>query len=332
MKKLALSAAALLAAATALPAAADELRHIKPGQPIPDFALPTLDGDRLGRAELEGKTVILVYLSAQQRRSELAAAGALAVWRTLRRDDIALVFATADTDQPAAFRRHRAAANLSQPLLLDADRQLYGDLGLIVGPTTIVIDSQWRLAHVISSYRADYEHVLEAYVDHAQGRLNDEQLASQLEASTFQRDSTEQRIARHRAAAEVLRTSGLTAEAQRELQSALAIEPAHTGAQLDLAALLIRLDRPQDATALVAAVLRANPGQPRARLLNGIVLYHTGHLNESEAVLSEALIVNPDPVQTHYYLGLIWERKGDQARANEHFKKALSRLLEDHPL
>lgn len=331
MKRLALGAAALAAAIT-LPVAADELRRIKPGQPIPDFTLCTLDGDPLGRAGLEGKTVILVFLSARQRRSETAAAGALAVWRKLHRDDLALVFATADTDQAAAFRRLRAAEDLSQPLLLDADRQLYGDLGLIVLPTTIVIDSTWRLAHVISSYKAGYEHVLEAYVDHAQGRLDDEELSVRLEASTFQRDATEHRIARHRAAAEVLRKSGLTAEAERELRSALAIEPAHAGAQLDLAALLIRLDRPRDAAVIVHAVLRTNPGHPRARLIDGIVLYQTGKLDEAEAVLTEALIVNPDPVQTHYYLGLIHERKGDQARAIEHYKQSLGRLLEDHPL
>ena len=58
------------------PAQADELRNVKPGDQIPDFQLPTMAGETIGRADLEGKAVILVFLSAQQRSSESAAAGA----------------------------------------------------------------------------------------------------------------------------------------------------------------------------------------------------------------------------------------------------------------
>ena len=123
-----------------LPVRADELRRVRLGQAIPEFSLPTLDGKRVGRAELKDRSIIIVFLSAQQRRSEMAAADAQAVWRKLHRDDLELVFVTADTDQAPYFRMQRDASRISRPLLLDADRRLYGDLGLVVLPTTIVID------------------------------------------------------------------------------------------------------------------------------------------------------------------------------------------------
>ncbi len=325
-------AAALAATFVVRPAVADELRQTKLGDPIPEFSLPTLDGQRVGRAQLEGKPVILVFLSAQQRRSENAAASALTVYRQLPRDTVTLIYATADTTQAAWFRRLRATAGLQQPLLLDVNRKLYGSLGLIVLPTTIVIDADWRLAHVISSYKPDYEHVLTAYAEHTLGRLDDEALRQHLTTSSFERDRPEDRIARHRAAAEILRKSGLTAEAEQELRAALEVEAAHEGARLDLAALLISLNRLDEAAAVVDGVLAANPGQRRGRLLQGVVLYHAGKLDQAEAVLSETLMFNPDPVQNHYYLGLIYERQGDSARALEHYRQSLTRVLRDRPL
>ena len=47
---------------------------------------------------------------------------------------------------------------------------------------------------------------------------------------------------------------------------------------------------------------------------------------------SELLLLNPDPVYTHYYLGLIRERQGDAAQAAVHFKEALARVLPARPM
>ena len=49
------------------------------------------------------------------------------------------------------------------------------------------------------------------------------------------------------------------------------------------------------------------------------------------AALEAALLLNPDPVLTHYYFGLIDERQGNEAAAIEHFKQSLSRLLVNRP-
>jgi tetratricopeptide (TPR) repeat protein len=327
--------AAAVAATAAAPARADGLRNVIRGQAIPEFSLTTLDGEPVGSAELAGKAVILVYLSAEQRRSELAATAAAAVWRELdheHRDALSLVFVTPDADRASYFRRQREVLGVREPLALDVDRQLYGDLGLIVLPTTIVVDPQWRLAHVISSYKSDYDHVLQAYAEHAMGRLDDEGLQRRLTTRRVERNRPEDLIARHRAAARIMRGSGLPADAQRELQAALEIDPAHADTRLDLAAVLVTVGRTDEAGVIVAEVLESAPGHRRARLIHGVVLYHDGSLDEAEAVLKEVLLLNPDPVQTHYYLGLIYERKGDPARAAEHFKQSLTRLLRDRSL
>ncbi|MHC4419174.1 MAG: TlpA disulfide reductase family protein [Planctomycetota bacterium] len=314
------------------PVRADELRNAKLGDRIPDLQLPTISGGRISRADLEGKVVILVFLSAKQRSSESAAASASAVYRDLQRDDLALLFVTADTAHTAYFREHRDQTNQHEPLGLDFERALYGHLGLIVLPTTIVIDKEWKLARVISSYKSDYEHVLTTYAQHTLGLLDDDQLNRQLEAEAFRRDRPSDKIARHRAAARILWRSGMLADVENELRAALDIDPRHADTRLDLAALCLARGQVAEAGEIVDDVLTANPRHRRGKLMNGVVLYRADKLDEAEAALREALVLNPDPAQTHYYLGLVYEKKGDTARALEHYRQSLVRLMEDRPL
>ncbi len=324
--------AAALATMFASGARADNLRNVKPGQMIPSFSLATLSGGRIGSDDLEGKVVILVFLSAEQHSSEQAALSAQTVFRELRRDDLALVYVTADVARAPYFRQLRDRTGQHGPLGLDFGRELYGALGLIVLPTTVVIDRQGRLAHVISVYKSDYEHVLRAYARHALGLIDDDRLRRDLETPTVARDRLRDRIALHRAAAGVLRKSGLPADAENELRTALAIDPDDAATRLDLASLLIETGRVKDAAVIVSAVLQQNPDHRRGTLLHGVVLYYDGDLARAEEVLTQALVLNPDPVYTHYYLGLIYEKTGDSTRALEHYREALSRLLEDRPM
>jgi tetratricopeptide (TPR) repeat protein len=326
-------AAALAAMIPICPAAqADELRNAKLGDQVPDFRLPTMAGEPIGRADLEGKAVILVFLSAQQRSSEAAAASAFSVYRALHHDDLALVFITADTAHTAYFRQLRDKTNQHEPLGLDFERTLYGQLGLIVLPTTILIDKEWKLAHVISSHRSDYEHVLRSYAQHTLGLIDDVQLQRELETESFRRDRPADRIARHRAAAQILWKSGMLADVENELRAALAIDPHHADAQLDLAALYLAQGKVTEAGEIVDEVMAANPYHRRGKLMYGVVLYRADKLVEAELALREAIVLNPDPAQTHYYLGLIYEKKGDTAKALEHYRESLARLMEDRPL
>jgi tetratricopeptide (TPR) repeat protein len=322
---------------------ADDLRVVKRGQSIPQYSLPTLAGQTMTNAP-HGEASIIVYVSAEQTSSERAASEAQEMVRNLRRNDLHLQFVTADTARSTYFRTMRERSGIRAPLGLDFDRSLYGGVGLIVLPTTIVIDREGRLAHVIAGYKPDYPHVLEAYARHALGLIDAEELERQLTTRTFHRDSPANRAARHRAAASLLRERGLRADAERELRTAIEIDPDLFDAHLDLCSLLIaefrtsvppgegpgvRAQQLNEAEGIVTHVLQRDPANRRAKLHRGIVLYHAGQLDEAEAALTEALLLNPDPARTHYYLGLGHEKKGDTARALHHYRQALGRLLDE---
>ena len=73
---LALAASLSLAA----PCPADELRNLKPGDAVPGFSLATIAGTTLESSTLKGSVTIVVYLTAEQRASELAAADSTATF------------------------------------------------------------------------------------------------------------------------------------------------------------------------------------------------------------------------------------------------------------
>ncbi len=309
-------------------AAADELRNVKVGQDVPPFTVPTLAGDELKSSELHGKVVVLVYVAAEQQSSERAVQAASALGRELRNQDLKVIFLTADATQVGFFRQQRDRLGIHEPLGLDAGREVYGALGVFVLPTTIIIDRDDRLALVMSSYKSDYEHVLGAHVQHALGLIDDAELEKQLSFKQFQHGLPE-KVARHRAAARLLRENGLLPDAENELRAALELDAENTDALLDLAALLTEQKRLDEAEVLVAKVSAVDPGNRRLKLESGIILYRQGRFDDAERLLGEALLLNPDPVRTHYYLGLIKEHQGDQSAAIMHFKEALKRLLKE---
>lgn len=312
-------------------AAADDLRVIKRGEAVPPYSLKALSGPNLDNASNRERACIIVYLSAQQVSSTRAAVDSQQVATALRRSDLELQHITADVAQANWFREFRDSASVRAPLGLDFDRVFYGQLGVIVLPTTIVVDAQGRLRHVIAGYKPDYAHVLEACSRHALGLLNDAQLDEALKAKGFNRDTPADRAARHRAAAGLLRERGLLDDAEKELRKAIEIDPQGVDSRLDLASLCIALRRFDEAEALVSETVKIEADNRRAKLLRGMLAYHAGRLDEAEKTLTESLVLNTDPARTHYYLGLIYEAKKNADKALEHYRQALERLLGEKP-
>ena len=307
----------------------DELRVIKVGQAIPAYSLKTLGTDSIDNPSARGHALVLVYVAAQQVSSTKVMVESQQMLADLKRSDLDVQYVTADVVQTDWFRDFRDGAGIHSPLGLDFDRVLYGQLGIIVLPTTIVVDAKGRLAHVIAGYKPDYIHMLDAYARHALGLLDNTQLEEYLTAKGFHRDTPADRAARHRAAAGLLREKGLREQAEKELRSALEVDPTDMEARLDLASLCIAMDRFDEARPLVDEVMKSQATNRRAKLLRGMLFFHDGQLDDAQIILNESLLLNTDPARTHYYLGMVYEKMGEADKAMEHYRQALRRLLNE---
>lgn len=321
--------ALLLALPFAWPARADDLRSVKVGEPMPAYHLPTLDGKTVSSDELLGKTVVVVCLSAEQHRSELAAVESFDVVKALGNDNVRLIHVTADADRKDYFEEFREEHGIDVPLAFDADRGWSAKLGLIVLPTTVVIGPDDKLVHVISLHSSRYGGTLDAYIRHALGELSDAELEHRLEAAASHSASTRTLALGHRAQARAMRDKGLTDSAKAELLKARELQPDDPEIVLDLADLDLAMGELDQAAELVDLVLKAQPEHRRALQMKAIVCFRRGQFDQAEALFNEALKLNPKPEQIHYYLGQICEARGDTKDALAHYREALRRLLEE---
>jgi tetratricopeptide (TPR) repeat protein len=320
------------------PAAGDELRNLRRGEPMPAFTLVSSDGELINSAAYKGQVLVMVYLAGEQRSSELAAIDAQAVVRSFSETaedpsapPVQLLFITADVVRKSYFQKFRADRGIDAPLALDADRSLYGKLGLIVFPTTVIINREGNLAHVISLHNPDYTHILDSNIRHVLALLSDAQLQERLKARPTAESSPKRVAAAHRALARQMREHGRLAPAREELLKSRELDPANVETRLDLADLEVALGNLDSGRQLVEAVIHENPGHRRAKEIRGILLFRSGHFAEAESTLVLALDLNPDPARIHYYLGAIYEQQGQTAKALEHYRRALDRLLHEAP-
>jgi peroxiredoxin len=328
-------AACLCLCCLASQAPADELRNLRRGEPMPAYRLVTSDGELVDSEAFRGKVLVMVYLAGEQRSSELAAMDARDIVNRFNDDagpdsePVTLLYITADVVRKAYFQRFRQDRGLDAPLALDADRSLYGKLGLIVFPTTLIVNREGNLAHVISLHNLDYDHVLDSNIRHVLELIDEEQLRERLKARPTAESSPRRVAAAHRALARQMREQGRLEAARDELIKSRQHDPANAEAMLDLADIDVALNRLEEAQTLVEAVLMENAGHRRAKEIKGLILYRQGNLAEAESILLDALNLNPDPARIQYYLGAIYEQQGHTAKALEHYRRALERLLKE---
>ena len=116
---------------------------------------------------------------------------------------------------------------------------------------------------------------------------------------------------------------------QDELQKALQNDPENREIVLDLAELALASKDLDGADGQVKKILDAQPDNRRAKQLKGIILFQRGKLDEAKAILEEAISLNPNPELIHYYLGQIYEKQGDTAKALAHYHESLRRFVHE---
>jgi tetratricopeptide (TPR) repeat protein len=99
--------------------------------------------------------------------------------------------------------------------------------------------------------------------------------------------------------------------------------PEYPEAYDQLGYLLLRKKSFDEAAGAFNEALRINRGLRTSKTGLGIALLEKGDAKGAEAVLTEALFMNPYPSMTHYALGLVYERTGDLEKAIREFKDGI---------
>lgn len=219
------------------------------------------------------------------------------------------------------------ALKLDLPLYIDVEKRAEDAYGVVVLPSTGIIGADGTMKFYLPSRNSNYRAILEARIQLALGELDGAGYVARLRK--LGEPVAQIDLAREHVKAGIhLMRAGQTAEAARELETALAIQPDLLGAHLELGYARLAAGDPERGRAAFERVLSVNPRSPRARVGLGIALIRTGKHDEGIALLEAAVQLNPDPVLGYFSLGEAYEASGDLKAALKHYSWAVQKLLQ----
>lgn len=109
--------------------------------------------------------------------------------------------------------------------------------------------------------------------------------------------------------------------AREALERSLGLKPDYASAHFLAAQLAIRENDLASAVASTEATARLAPADIGVLFQLGVLYYRAGQLDDAKQVLEAALLVNENYSNARYFLGLIWDWRGDQDAALSQFQK-----------
>jgi len=322
------AATAVLISLFVAPASFAQLRNLQEGEKAPDFTLNALDGSSVTLSSYAGKDIVVVTIVRPgQPNSGKAMADLQDLSAKYAGKDVVFLAMTPDTDNKAAAKEEADKAKVTYPFLLDEGRHVYGAWGAFLFPTTCIIAKDGTLAKEIPSYNRKYKDSVDAYLQLTLGEIDESAVDDIINPKDTVVFTPEQKKAeRHLMLAQRMIDRSLLDKAEDDLKQAVELDPANAKARVTYGFVLLKLDRPEEAKAQFSAALEADARAEDAKAGLGAAEVALGDLDNGIATLEDSLKLNPKPARSHFELGKAYQKKGDNEKAAEHFRKAAEEL------
>lgn len=308
---------------------AKALEKLHVGQQMPHFSLPRADNPTrmFTSDQLLGKPTVLVFWRPHQELSTAALTDLMEIVRELGRSRINVVTIDTAVTSAADLVATMDQMELTFPVLLDPMRELYGTVGIIVSPTTLLFDAGGVLRFAIPTRPPQFAQVVRAHMRFLAGDIDEEQMNKQVSPMVLT-------IEHNRAAAWRLYNLGKQTldggekeKARQLFEKSVSQYPALVEARCALGFLKIETSDYPGAGNEFEFALAQQPHLAEALLGRAVVLARTGSAAEAETILLSLLDRHSIAVRTRYELGLIYQARRELEKANQYFQAALSILF-----
>ena len=155
-------------------------RHLKEGQPIPEFSLKGIDGKTYDSSSIKNKICIITYFRTGQLRSEQALQTLKDLSEKFKDQPLTILAVTKDTDM-GKIKDLNKTLNLPFPILYDEEALFYKDLGVFVFPVTAIFDRKTLLHYQYAGCRSDFHDELSGQIRLLLGLITKEELEKEHE-------------------------------------------------------------------------------------------------------------------------------------------------------
>jgi len=303
------------------------LRNVKCGDAIPPFTVKGLDGTSMTKNDLAGKPAVMLFARPDHRASLTALQEVNRVRRDYGDDALVVLVISTDDKERDYFSRIVETYQLKVTIALDPGREMYGTYGLIVAPTTLVVDSKGILRFELKHLPPNYTDRLRRHLDLLLGRITEQEHDAGMNVTRTGIPEPQRKANRKLVLAETLMGQGDYTQALPIL-AGLNTDDAAPRIKMLLGICHVEVGNLSEAGELLesSALIEARPEGltlARARLAVARKLD-----DRAQVLLLEALDEGIDRPSVLYELGRLYERRKDLEKAVESYRKAVEYLLD----
>ncbi|MEJ2702701.1 MAG: tetratricopeptide repeat protein [Sedimentisphaerales bacterium] len=301
----------------------------------PEFALPKLTSpaETLDLQTIDRPTILIFGEPYNQQTLEsLVKLKRIVDAVGLAEADLRVFLIVSNTPDQQQLTQLHEEGKISEEILLDKNLKAFGDYGITVLPSTIVIDKQGRIDLALSGVPLSFTDMVEDAILLATERITRQQFESSRSAAQQTNVQQESVKRAHRLAglARQLARRDYTKLALKRYNEALELDNTYAEARIGVARCLIKLNLLPDAIEELQKILRSNAEDVEANLvMSQIEIIQGGDgIMEGKQRLRRILATNPNHPEANYLMGMACEAEGENDHALNYYKKAAKRLLE----
>ena len=311
-------------------------RRIAIGNKLPEFSVSDVSGKLFDYKHGNGKALIAVFLSSQQKQSAQAATDIKRILSKLRGQAQRLSVVVA-VDDPNNQTFIRSDPNDSEPnesgivvnVIADTEYKLWGKFGIIATPTVIISDTNDTVLWVKAGHGYDFAPVVQARLNQALGVAQEIDPNEASHVRTVTNATTAARVIRHLQMAKMLQEKGRIESAITQMKKARELDPNSVELALEIGNLLCSIGQGKSALEILEGVqARGHIEKSKLLLITGWANRQMGNFEESEKLLLGAIRLNPKSGRAFFELGQVHQAKGEMGKAMFTYYRALTLVFD----
>ena len=301
------------------------LRNVDVGEPIPPFSVKVVGDKALTNEAFQGQVLLVMFVRPAHRTSQALLKIAQEILDANQGAKLRVLAVSASQQAPAELEEFAKQQGVAYPIAADPQRKMYGDCGVLVVPTVLLIDEKSVLRYEQAHAPPGHAIRLRLHVDFLLGKITQEQLESRLSGVASRKSEAEVSHDRRLAMARVLVEDEKLEEAVALLRQVMADRASPRAAAL-LGDCYLRLDRIEEAAVCLERFAEHQPSPPSLKLALARLEIRRGDDERAENYLREALEVCPKKGRILLELGRLHERQGKPSEALSCYRRALEEV------
>lgn len=301
-------------------------RAIEVGDALPPLTFEAVkDSSSINVQSLKGNPALIVFWGAdietKKDRSMKTFTATEEILPFLEERKIKVLLVNAQGDPVDIVQGVASELSGKLPVYMDASKKAYGELGIYVVPSVLLVDKEGKVASGLG-YSHDFQDRLKGEIAVMLGEKTREEMEQELRPEMKERSTEEKKTVRHLNLALVMKKRGQIDSAIEELKNAIAIDPEMAEAHGELGCLLLDKGKLEEAKKSLDTAYDLDPDYLPANICDARVMAEEGQIDDALEELKILLFRNARNPELHYTIGMLLEKKENFTEAAKEYRKA----------